>query len=110
MPAAQRKAPQDRLPKQTAKTEAEGSDIQVEWQGIAYTIDRDNANNLELFEFVEDEKYIKAIRGYLGEDQWAKWKDSVRDDHGRVPADGFEGFLNAIMAAVGGSKDDHPNS
>jgi hypothetical protein len=119
MPAA--KQPQDHLPKNApakraaaktspAKAEAEHRPIVIDYEGNRYTIDPDNANNLELLEFAEDGSYISAIRGYLGVDQWAKWKDSVRTGDGRVPADGFEDFLNAVMAAIGGAKDDHPNS
>lgn len=105
------KQPQDHKPKASAaKGEATEQSIKVEYQGNTYEIDRANANNLELLELTEDEKYISAIKGYLGAAQWAKWKDSVRDEKGRVPADGFEDFLNAVMVAIGGSRDDHPNS
>jgi len=100
------KQPTDRQ----AKAEAKGQFIDVHYSGAIYRIDRENADNLELAEFMEEEKYILAIRGYLGLDQWKKWKDSCRDDAGRVKSDHFEPFLNAILAAVGGGSEEAPNS
>jgi hypothetical protein len=99
------KLPQDHA----AKAEAKSQDVKFAYDGVHYVIDRDNADNLELMEFVEDEQYIKAIRGYLGLDQWAKFKDSHRDDKGRVSTDAFDPFLNAVMAAVGGGSKESPN-
>lgn len=93
-----------------AKAEAKGQDVEFDHEGVHYVIDRDNVYNLELMEFVEDESYIRAIRGYLGKDQWVKFKDANRDDKGRVDASAFEPFLNAVMAAVGGGKKESPNS
>jgi len=96
--AAPRK-PQDHQ----AKAEARAQFIEFDHDGEHYTIDRENADNLELMEFVEDGQYIKAIRGYVGLDQWAKFKDTHRDDKGRVTSDDFEEFLNKAMAAIGGN-------
>ena len=93
------KKPQDRA----AKAEARAKFIEFDHDGIHYVIDRDNADNIELMEFVEDEQYFKAIRGYLGTDQWNKFKDTHRDEQGRVSADAFEPFMQAVMDAVGGS-------
>lgn len=104
MPAP--KQPQDHKAKASedaAKAEAEDKVIEVDFHGEHYTIDREQADNLELMEFVEDEQYIKALRGYLGRDQWARWKDSQRTEDGRVPMAPFEDFLNAIMEAIGGN-------
>ena len=108
MPAVPKgaKKPTDRQ----AKAEAKAQFIEVEHDGVKYVIDRANADNLELMEFVEDELYIKAIRGYLGVDQWAKFKDAHRDDQGRVASDTFESFLNAVMVAIGGGTEESPNS
>lgn len=108
MPAP--KQPQDRKPKAAAKADAEAKTITVDFHGDTYTIEREQADNLELMEFVEDEQYIKAIRGYLGKDQWAKFKDANRDDQDRVNADAFEPFLNAVMVAIGGGTTEAPNS
>lgn len=92
------KQPQDRA----IKAEAKGQHVEFDYEGVAYSIDRDNADNLEILEFVEDAQYIKAIRGYLGVEQWAKWKDANRDDKGRVSAGHFEPFVQACMDALGG--------
>lgn len=101
MPApASAKKPTDRLP---AKAEAKDEPIIVEFDGETYTIDRDNADNLELFEFIEDEKYMSAIRGFVGPEQWAKYKDAHRDEKGRVPAATFQDFLQIVMDAIGGA-------
>lgn len=92
------KAPTDRQPKAEARLDA----IEFEHNGHTYRVDRDNADNLELMEFTEDRKYISAIRGYLGEDQWAAWKDANRDEKGRVRSADFESFLQSVMDAIGG--------
>ena len=94
------KKPQDHA----AKAEAVDGPIEVEHNGVLYLIDRDNADNLELMEFVEDRQYIKAIRGYVGQDQWDRFKDANRDDKGRVRSADFEPFLQAVMDAIGGGE------
>jgi len=100
MPAPKNaKQPTDRA----AKAEAKAQFIEFDHDGDHYVIDRENADNLELLEFVEEEKYILAIRGYLGKDQWGRWKDAHRDDAGRVKQEHFEPFLNAVMEAIGGN-------
>jgi len=103
--AAPRK-PQDHA----AKAEAKGEDVKFDHEGVHYVIDRDNVNNLELMEFVDDEKWIPAIRGYIGRDQWVKFKNANRDDKGRVDADAFEPFMTAVMAAIGGEAEGSPSS
>ena len=85
-----------------AKAEATGATIVVEFGGLTYEIDRDNADNLELMEFIEEGQYIKATKGYIGADQWAKFKDAHRDEKGRVRSADFEPFLQAVMTAIGG--------
>lgn len=101
------KTPQDhkaKAAKAAAKAEAQDNKIiEVDFDGEHYTIERDQADNLELMEFVEDEQYIKALRGYLGREQWDRWKDSQRTEDGRVPMQPFEDFLNRIMEAIGGN-------
>ena len=92
------KKPKDRA----AKAEARAQFIEFDHDGEHYVIDRENANNLELMEFVEDRQYIKAIRGYVGADQWAKFKDANRDARDRVDAEAFEPFLQAALDAIGG--------
>lgn len=100
------KKPQDHA----AKAEVKDLPIEFDFDGTHYSIDRANARNIELAEFTEDRQYIKAIRGYVGLDQWAKYKDRYRDEQGRVMDTTFEPFLNAVMAAIGGGPDESPNS
>lgn len=92
------KKPQDRQ----AKAEAKGEDLVVVHNGDEYTIDRDAADNVEVLELIEDEKYISAIRAYVGPEQWVRWKEANRDDAGRVPRAAFEEFLDLAMGAIGG--------
>lgn len=101
------KRPADHKP---AKAEARSEPIEVDFEGEHYVIDRENADNLELFELVEDEKYLSAIRGFLGAEQWSKWKDAHRDDQGRVRSASFEPFLDAVMVAIGGNSSASPTS
>ncbi len=96
------KQPQDRKPKAT-KAEVDNAPLVVEHDGETYEIDRGNANNLELMEFAEDGLYLKAIRGYIGLDQWSAFKDKYRDEQGRVDAEAFEPFLDAVMQSLGNS-------
>lgn len=92
------KKPQDHL---KAEAGQEVADVTFEHDGVEYTVPRANMNNLELFEFVEDEQYIKATRGFVGREQWAAFKDKYRTDDGNVPLECLEGFLEALMGAVG---------
>jgi len=96
MPAP--KKPQDHQP----KAEARAQFIEFDHDGEHYVIDRENADNLALMEFVEDQQYIKAIRGYVGLDQWARFKDTHRDEAGRVTTATFESFLQSVMDSIGG--------
>lgn len=99
MPATA-KRPADHLP---AKSEAEGRDVEFEFRGEPYAITRDRADDLELFELIEDEKYVSAIRGFLGPDQWAHFKEVAQRDEGRVSMAVFQEFLDAAMEAMGGN-------
>lgn len=90
--------PQDHL---KAEAGQEVADVTFEHDGTTYTIPRANMTNLELFEFVEDQHYIKATRGFIGREQWAEFKDKYRTDDGNVPMESLEGFLEAMMEAVG---------
>ena len=103
---AQRKQPQDHQ----AKAEAKRESVDFTFGGIDYSISRENADNLDLYEYIEEEKYILAIRGYLGPEQWAKFKDSHRGPAGHVSMETFEKFLDAAMAAIGGNSPASPTS
>lgn len=85
------------------KAEATGKfeDVTFTHGGNEYTVRGESLNNLELFEAIEDEKYLTATRGFLGREQWDAFKDSVRTDDGRVPMEPLEDFLADLMKAVG---------
>lgn len=104
MPAP--KKPQDRQ----AKAEAQGKDIRVDFNGATYTISRDNADDVELYELVEGEKYVLALAGYLGDQQWQRFKDANRNAAGKVTMGVFNDFLDAAMAAIGGNSPASPTS
>lgn len=98
MPAP--KKPQDHK----AKAEAQGADLSFDFDGTTYVIPRDRADNIELFELIEDEKNFSAARAFLGPEQWRQFKDSVRTPDGRVPGEPTERFLNTLMEALGNSQ------
>lgn len=66
-----------------------------------YTIEPHTLDNVDLFEAIEDQNYITAARGFVGRDQWSKFKEANRTDDGRVPMKSVEEFLSAMMEAVG---------
>lgn len=96
--AANVKKPQDHL---KAEAGQDVEDVTFEHDGVTYTVTRASMNNLELFEFVEDQHYIKATRGFVGREQWEQFKDKYRTEDGNVPLESLEGFLEALMGAVG---------
>ena len=98
MPAP--KKPQDH---KAAKSEAKSEDISVDFDGYTYTLPREVMDDIEVFERIEDEKYITAVRQVLGPDQWQHFKDSHRNESGRVSPDAFEQFLDSLMGAMGGN-------
>ena len=77
------------------------ADLEFEHDCTTYHIARENLDNLELFEDIEDQRYISATRGFIGRDQWSQFKDKYRTEDGRVPMEHLEGFLSALMEAVG---------
>lgn len=99
---APRKAPQDRKAK-ARKAEVTGAvrDASFEYHGRTYMVTSEAANDLELFEAVEDGKEMTAVRSVLGAEQWQAFKDDHRTDTGRVPLEPVEGFIHALMGALG---------
>lgn len=91
--------------KTTDARKAEATDevqyVEFEHNGETYTVHPDALDNLELFEAVEDEQYLKATRGFIGKEQWDKFKNTHRTEDGRVPMAALEGFLQALMEAIG---------
>lgn len=100
------KLPQDHQ----AKAEAQGNDITVVYDDHAYIISRENADDVELFEEIEKDHVMAALRGFLGEAEWAFWKDSHRGTNGKVSImDELTPFMDAIMSAIGGGSKESPN-
>ncbi len=95
---ANAKKPTDRL---TAKDEAQGTLVEIEYNEESYLIDPKAMNDIEVLEFIEDAQYIKATKKLIGNAQWVKYKDSNRDEEGRVNPDGFQDFLSQVMKAMG---------
>lgn len=75
--------------------------ITFQYDGETYEVVENAVDNLELFEFIEDEKFLKATKGFLGQAQWDKFKDTHRTEDGRVPMAPVEGFLQELMNAIG---------
>lgn len=100
------KKPEDHKAKaalDATKAEATGDaqPVSFVFDGETYTIDADAADDLELMEYIEDEKYILALRGYLGAEQWRRFKDGHRNEKGRVTAERAGEFLQALTEAIG---------
>lgn len=108
VPSAAKK-PTDHAAK-AAKAEAKNEDIRFDFEGIEYVIPRDNADNIELYEFIEDEKNFKVARMFLGAEQWSAFKDRIRLPDGRVPSEPTERFLNALMGVLGEKPSASPTS
>lgn len=82
-------------------TESEAPAVEFDHDGETYTVERDALDNLELFEAVEDEKYLVACRGFIGDAQWAKFKEAHRNERGRIPMSAASDFLQKLMDAIG---------
>lgn len=104
MPAP--KKPQDHQ----AKAEAKRQSIDFSFGGVEYSITREDADDVELYELVEEGKYILATRGYLGQEQWDRFKDANRNAAGKVSMQTFNDFLDAAMEAIGGNSGASPTS
>lgn len=91
-------------PQDHAKAEAEGEDIRFDFDGVEYVIPRETADNVELFELIEDGKNFAVARTFVGIKQWSAFKDSVRLPDGRVPGEPVDRFLGTIMEALGNLK------
>lgn len=101
------KKPQDHA----AKAEARGEDVKLEYDGHIYVISRENADDVELFEQIEKDHVLTALRGFIGDEAWAFWKDTHRGPNGKVSMTvEFDSFMNAILAAIGGGPSESPNS
>ncbi len=75
------------------------------FEGTSYTIRKDAVEDLEVLEWIEDEKIIKALKRILGDEQWEKFKDSQRDERtGAVGVEKLEGFVNGLFEKLNAGK------
>lgn len=95
----------------TAAVEGVVTDVSERVKTIAYTHDdityvirKDALDDLEILEFVEDQKFITVMRRVLGEEQWGRYKEAHRAEDGRVSTDGFEGFINGLFGKLNAGK------
>lgn len=106
-PSAKKKAKKardrERREQHARRSDAKGLPVSltIPFDGIDYTVTRAAASDVELYELLEDDKYVSALRGFLGAEQWNRFKDTHRDTDGRVPMDDLERFLQKLMDRVG---------
>lgn len=78
--------------------------VAYNFDGVAYLLDADAVDDLEVLELLENEKLMTALRRIMGDKQWERFKESQRDpDTGRVSPDKFEAFLDGLFARLGES-------
>ena len=84
----------------SAEVETE-KEVQFTFRGVTYHINREDVDDLELFELIEDNKSITACRQILGPERWKQFKESARGENGRVTMDTMNQFLNELMVGIG---------
>lgn len=87
------KAVVDDEPDQPASS---GRIVTLDYDGHTYTFDADEVT-LDALEDFENQRYIRAIRGVLGDDQWAAYKS-----HHPKAVD-LNRFVAALVEALGNS-------
>lgn len=112
-PAAKRPTtPQDRKPSaaEVQKAEALGTTVTVELEGVEWQVTASALNDFELLEDIDavdsgnPSRLPKVLRRMLGDDQYRKALDALRDEEGIVRVEKAAEFFYAIAAAV------NPNS
>ena len=93
-----------------AKAEAKNEDLRFDFEDVEYVIPRENADNIELYEFIEDGKNFTVAKMFLGAVQWAAFKERIRLPDGRVPSEPTERFLQALMGVLGEKPSASPTS
>lgn len=104
--------PQDRKPSaaEVQKAEALGTTVAVEFEGTEWQVTANALNDFELLEDIDaidsgnPARLPKVLRRMLGEDQYRKALDALRDEDGVVRVEKGVEFFYAIAAAV------NPNS
>jgi hypothetical protein len=89
------KRPADR---QTAKSDVVATKSAFNWRGTEYTVDPDLVDDLEFFEVLEMNHYATAVRKMLGDEQYDRFKDQVREAEGRVSMATTQVFLEEYMS------------
>lgn len=74
--------------------EPAGRVVAIDYEGHTYTFDADEIS-LDALEDFENQKYLRAIRGILGPEQWAEYKSR----HPR--AVDLDRFIAALLSAAG---------
>lgn len=77
------------------KAEADGEDIPFDFEGHTYRLPSDV--DIETIELADDNKYTKATRALLGDEQY----EVFRSRHSK--ASELETFLNQAFEAMGGN-------
>jgi len=101
------KKPQDHK-KPAAQIEAEELDLVVEYNEVKYTLKREVLDDVDLFELIADmvENPIllpRVIKQILGTDQWDEFKNSNRNEAGRVTLNHLNNFFAKIDVSMGKS-------
>lgn len=87
------KKPEDHKPKADDKFE-------FDFEDEHYVVEKDAIEDLEFVELMQEEKAIPAWRLALGDKNWQRFKDSVRDKKtGRIPKNKSEAFFEALQEA-----------
>lgn len=88
------KKPQDHKPKAADRFE-------FDFEDEHYVVEKEAIEDLEFVELMQDDKAIPAWRLALGETNWQRFKDSVRDKKtGRIPKDKQEAFFENLQEAA----------
>lgn len=90
------KKPQDHL---TAK-DAVKEDITVTFNEVEYTLPADVMDDVEILEYIEDSKFITAVRKIVGTKQWTAFKEASKNEAGRVPTAPFEEFIELVFESL----------
>lgn len=88
------KKPEDHKPKAADRFE-------FDYEGEHYVVEKAAVEDLEFVELMQDDKPVPAWRLALGEKNWQRFKDSVRDKKtGRISQKSQEGFFETLQEAA----------
>ena len=75
--------------------------------GLTYTVDEEALGDMEIFENIvaiqkgDPVTLPETIKAMIGEDGYARMKDSVRNEKGRVKIADFMGQIGELLLEVG---------